>query len=145
VSEALVVRDTLLQLGEGERAGAARVLAELLALDPPLLCEALALACDGPHREAVVSGTRLASAWAEGLQRQTWIRWDLLRSLRPVGWVSRTEREGGREIYEALVEAGVSRALGQHETLEEAQEAVDARLRTEGWCLREIEPRARGP
>jgi hypothetical protein len=147
VSRAQVVCDTLLELGDGERAGAARVLAELLVLEPGLLAEALALACEGPHRERVLSGTRLASAWAEGLQRHTWIRWDLLRSLRPVGWVVRARLEGGAEVYEAMVEAGLARAVGQYDTLAEAQAAVDGRLREgeEGWSLREVDPRGRDP
>jgi hypothetical protein len=147
MSQAQVLRDKLLELGEGERAGAVRVLAELLVLDPPLLAEALQYTCDSPDRERVVSATRLASPWAEGLARHTWIRWDLLRSLRPVGRVSRTRLRDAAEVYEAMVEAGVSRGLGQYDTLAEAQGAVDERLRSgeESWRLPEGEPRARGP
>ena len=126
MSAGRVLLDQLLQLGGGERAGAAQVLAEAMRADPALLSAALALCAGDP---LVVIATRIAGPWGPPDHSDICARHDSFRQRR-VGWV---ERHGGQ--YRARLFQGEAMVyVGTYGSLEEARAAVDEVLRG-NWVL----------
>lgn len=123
---AAVLRDEVLALGDGDRAGAAAVLAELWALDPELLRDALALAASSA---GVRQATRIATAW-EGTPPLLW-RHDALRRV-PVARVRERTDYTGAQVWDVGVWVdGEHRSLGTCPTAQDAQATADAALADE--------------
>jgi hypothetical protein len=127
-----VALDALLELGEGERVGAAAVLAELISLDPELLSEALVMGCKGDPK-LFSQATHLAGPWIQiRATQETWVRRDVLRSPHIVGGVIRSE--GRPVVYRAFLtlEEGTFE-LGAFPDSAAARQNVDTQL--VGWRL----------
>lgn len=130
--------DALVELGGGERAGAAEVLSELLALEPELLRDALALVWPalGEDGVRVLLATLIATPWGGSPSSRR--RLDLLRGER-VAEVRRYWRPSGESAWQILVWGdGVERDLGTAQTPEEGERRADEALTEEGerrWHL----------
>lgn len=128
MSRASVLRDQAIALGESDRAGAVAVLAELWALDPELMGEAMGRAL---LDELSIKHTLIAGPWRklEG-EPETWQRTDLCRRVL-VGFVSAGRSiTSGRWMYAAswYPEASRHYSLGDFTSVENARAAVDRAL-----------------
>jgi len=122
MSRAKVALDALVELGGGEQAGAAEVLAELFALEPELLREALTRVDWSIEMRAA---TRIAGPWHRGSQasrREDVLRGNQAAEILQVGRMGRMWRV---TIYNYPAAPEMVGDLGSRE---EAEAAADAAL-----------------
>lgn len=128
MSRAQVLLDAALQLGEGERAGAAAVLAELLEEEPTVGQMALAIV----GRKLLRPVFRIAMPWQGGGDR--FYRFHLLRA-EYVAEVWRP-RHADTWLVRIHLQGDGEHDVGEAETLEEGQRMADEALRSaEAWHL----------